>query len=322
MVWSTRADGFHDYFNAQWYEFTGVPSGSTDGAAWQGMFHHDDQERAWSTWQQSVQTGEPYCIEYRLRHHSGRYRWSLGRAAPVRGRDGAIVRWIGTCTDIDDAKQTAEQNRLLSQELGHRIKNLFAVVGSLVHQALRPHPELRHTAQTLQDRIVALGRAHDYVRPRDDSEVDRSLRGMLADLLSPYPAFSEGRLNIAGDDLRLSSDAATPVALAIHELATNAVKHGALAGRSGRVDVVISPATTDVKIIWRETHGNPMVTPGSQGFGTGLIDLSVQRQLGGSIHRDWTSSGLHATIVVPAARLQPRVASLPDEGPGANDVLQ
>jgi PAS domain S-box-containing protein len=104
MIWSTRPDGFHDYYNRRWYEYTGVPEGSTDGEAWNGMFHPDDQERAWGVWRHCLETGEPYHIEYRLRHRSGEYRWVLGRAQPVRDAGGEIARWYGTCTDIHDFK--------------------------------------------------------------------------------------------------------------------------------------------------------------------------------------------------------------------------
>ena len=102
MVWSTRPDGFHDFYNQRWYAFTGVPAGSTDGEAWNGLFHPNDQERAWSTWRESLATARPYHIEYRLRHHSGGYRWVLGRAQPVLDAQGRITRWYGTCTDIQD----------------------------------------------------------------------------------------------------------------------------------------------------------------------------------------------------------------------------
>lgn len=88
MIWSTRPDGFHDFYNERWYEFTGVPPGSTDGEAWNGMFHPEDQEKAWSVWRHSLLTGQPYRIEYRLRHRTGQYRWVLGRAQPVRDADG------------------------------------------------------------------------------------------------------------------------------------------------------------------------------------------------------------------------------------------
>ncbi|MGY3437594.1 MULTISPECIES: PAS domain-containing protein [unclassified Marinovum] len=103
MIWSTLPDGFHDYYNDRWYKFTGVPEGSTDGEAWNGMFHPDDQERAWEVWRTSLETGQPYEIEYRLRHRDGSYRWVLGRAQAVRDeKTGAIVRWYGSCTDIHD----------------------------------------------------------------------------------------------------------------------------------------------------------------------------------------------------------------------------
>lgn len=119
MVWSTRPDGHHDYYSRLWYEFTGVEEARTRGDGWAEMFHPDDLEPAWALWRHSLETGEPYQIEYRLRHHSGEYRWVLGRAWPERAPDGRIVRWYGTCTDIHDQKlanvamgQTEERYRL------------------------------------------------------------------------------------------------------------------------------------------------------------------------------------------------------------------
>ncbi len=111
MVWSTRPDGFHDYYNDRWYEFTGVPYGSTDGEGWNGMFHPDDQEEAWRRWRHSLETGDAYEVEYRLRHRSGEYRWTLGRALPIRDGEGRIERWFGTCTDIHDFKRAEDRLR-------------------------------------------------------------------------------------------------------------------------------------------------------------------------------------------------------------------
>src|SRR6476661_8042369 len=155
MVWSTLPDGYHDYYNARWYDFTGVPAGSTDGEGWNDMFHPDDQERAWERWRECLASGEPYEIEYRLRHRSGEYRWTLGRAMPMRGSDGAIVRWIGTCTDINTAKRQTEQIEVLSRELSHRIKNIFAVVGSLISMSARQSPEHKEFAGRMRQRIGA-----------------------------------------------------------------------------------------------------------------------------------------------------------------------
>ena len=119
LVWSTLPDGSHDYYNARWYQFTGAPVGSTDGEGWAGMFHEEDQPKAWEKWNHCLKTGEPYEVEYRLRHRSGEYRWMLGRAYPIVDADGVIQRWIGTCTDIQDQKRVALENEILSQELSH-----------------------------------------------------------------------------------------------------------------------------------------------------------------------------------------------------------
>ncbi len=122
MIWSTRPDGFHDYFNQRWYEFTGVPAGSTDGEAWAGMFHPDDQDRAWAAWRHSLETGAPYRIEYRLRHRSGQYRWVLGRAECVRDESGQITRWFGTCTDIHDQVEARELLAKSREELEREVQ--------------------------------------------------------------------------------------------------------------------------------------------------------------------------------------------------------
>lgn len=116
IVWSTRPNGYHDYFNDQWYEFTGAPEGSTDGDDWIDIFHPDDRERTSKIWRHSLDTGDPYEIEYRVRHRSGQYRWTLGRALPVRDEKGAIVRWMGTCTDIHEQKIAQDALRQSEQK--------------------------------------------------------------------------------------------------------------------------------------------------------------------------------------------------------------
>lgn len=104
LVWSTLPDGYHDYFNQRWYEFTGMAPGSTMGEVWHDLLHPDDRERAARRWQHSLDTGEPYEIEYRFKAADGGYRWFIGRAVPIRDRAGRIERWFGTCTDIHDKK--------------------------------------------------------------------------------------------------------------------------------------------------------------------------------------------------------------------------
>jgi len=308
MVWSTLPDGFHDYYNQRWYEYTGVPEGSTDGEAWNGMFHPDDQERAWARWRRSLETGETYQIEYRLRHRSGDYRWVLGRAMPMRDEAGAIIRWMGTCTDIHEQKAQAEHNEILGRELSHRIKNIFAVIGGLIGLSARRNPDHRGFAAALQGRIAALGRAHEFVRPHSERSRPlvraESLQAVIADILSPYPAMEEGRILITGEDLRIDDRGATPVALLIHELATNALKYGSLSADDGAVTIDILRQGQEVTISWTE-RGGPTIdgAPATEGFGARLTELSVVNQLGGRLERNWDRGGLVARAHVPLASL-------------------
>ena len=103
LVWSTLADGGHDYFNRNWYDYTGAAPGESNGAGWTDVLHPDDVDRTLARWHRSLSTGEEYEIEYRLRRADGVFRWFLARALPLRDEDGRISRWFGTCTDIDEA---------------------------------------------------------------------------------------------------------------------------------------------------------------------------------------------------------------------------
>jgi PAS domain S-box-containing protein len=105
IVWSNRPDGYHDYFNRRWYEFTGATPERSVGDGWNPKLHPEDRERAHATWRTALATGEPYEIEYRLRGNDGQFRWFMGRALPVMDDAGEIKRWYGTCTDVDDLKR-------------------------------------------------------------------------------------------------------------------------------------------------------------------------------------------------------------------------
>ena len=124
LVWSTLPDGYHDYFNQRWYEFTGMTPGSTMGEVWHDLLHPDDQERAARRWQHSLDTGDPYEIEYRFKSADGVYRWFIGRAMPIRDRLGRIERWFGTCTDIHDKKLAEEALVAAQGQLKARVAEL------------------------------------------------------------------------------------------------------------------------------------------------------------------------------------------------------
>ncbi|KKW92334.1 sensor histidine kinase [Sphingobium chungbukense] len=307
MVWSALPDGYNDYFNARWYEFAGVAPGTTDGAGWSALFHPDDQPIAWKRWRHSLETGDPYEIEYRMRHHSGDYRWTLGRALPIRDGEGTIIRWIGTCTDINDQILMVEEREVIAHELSHRIKNIFSVISGLIGLSAREHPEIRVAADDLRDRIMALGRAHDFVRPHGPNsqpeQGEGRLWGILDQIFAPYRDADGARILFSGENPAIDDRSATPLALLFHELATNAAKYGALSVPMGKVHMLVTGEDGEIRIDWREEGGPSAVSTTHQGFGSRLMQLSIERQLGGRMTRDWRPEGLSLSLWIPLASM-------------------
>ena len=295
LVWSAPADGMSDYFSAQWCLFTGAPPDVSYGRGWLDFVHAEDIETALRAWTHAVETAQSYAVEYRLRRHDGEYRWMLARGEPICDRDGTVTRWIGTCTDIDERVRTGEMLELMSQELSHRIKNLFGAVQGLISMTLRGHPEMAEVNQALQARMAALGRAHDLVRPRiHGGAVWRSqtgLRDLLDHLLAPYQDEAMSRITIVGDDIVVNESAATPLALFFHELATNSARFGALGSATGRVDIALT-CGEEVTVRWIETGGPAIPGVPAPAFGMRLSSMLIERQLGGKLDMDWRQEGL------------------------------
>ncbi|MEZ5743479.1 MAG: PAS domain-containing protein [Sphingomonadaceae bacterium] len=306
LVWSTDSEGQADYFNQRWIDYTGLSPEASYGAKWLERLHPDDVPHTQEVWLEAVASSTPYQAEYRVRAADGTYRWFLARGLPIKGPDGAVQRWIGTCTDIEEQKDSQQQLHLLSRELNHRIKNIFAVIGGLISITRRNRPEIAEAATELQDRILALGRAHDFVRSGTAGLVSRdrgsTMHGMLRALLSPYQDSAGERICITGDDPAIDDRSATALALYFHELATNAAKYGALSVPEGRVEISITdgdPAT----LVWSETGGPPVTPSVRQGFGASLVDLSIARQLGGEVEYEWREAGVIVAARIPAASL-------------------
>ncbi len=144
IVWVTDANGMHEYYNQRWYDLTGTSFEDTEGEGWNTVFHPDDQQRAWNVWRHSLQTGTPYEIEYRLRKYTGEYIWVLGRAAPYFDEQGKIVKWFGTCTDINDQKMLQQQKddfiNIASHELKTPLTSLTANIQFIEREVLKNQP--------------------------------------------------------------------------------------------------------------------------------------------------------------------------------------
>jgi PAS domain S-box-containing protein len=139
IVWITRPDGFHEYYNRRWYEYTGLTSEETGGEPWNTLLHPDDMERVNERWAEALRTGEPYDIEYRFKRASdGAYRWFLGRALPYRDPDGQILNWFGTATDIHEQKLTEHALRKARDEMAKENRQKDQFLGMVSHELRTP----------------------------------------------------------------------------------------------------------------------------------------------------------------------------------------
>ncbi|WP_165252221.1 hybrid sensor histidine kinase/response regulator [Paludisphaera soli] len=174
IVWTARPDGRLDYYNRRWYDYTGMPEGEAGDASWEPVLHPDDLAQCHQTWYRSVRSGEPYEIEYRFRdHRTGAYRWHLGRALPMKDEAGAVVRWFGTCTDIEDQKRTEAALR----ESDRRKDEFLAM---LSHELRNPLAAIRMAVETLA--LSWDGGPDPWAREVLDRQVG-NLSHMLDDLL-------------------------------------------------------------------------------------------------------------------------------------------
>ena len=171
----------------------------------------------------------------------------------------------------------------------------------------RTHPDFAPVADELRARIASLARAHEFARPHSDESrpepVALTLSNLLASILAPYPAASDGRIVVVGGDFPIDDRAATPMALFAHELATNALKYGALSTEHGTIAITITQDQDEVRIAWVEA-GAPPAEVQAAGFGSRLVTLAVEQQMGGTLERIWRPDGLTVTASLAADRLR------------------
>lgn len=230
--------------------------------------------------------------------------------SPVFGDAGEPVRLVSISRDVTQLIRVEEENALLVRELAHRIKNMFAVVDGVISMSARAAArEVQPFASALRERLVGLGRAVSYVSPSAAEQGAReaqSLQGLLHVLLAPY-GDQDGvgrRVDVSGDDVPIGGSATTSLALLVNELATNALKYGALAAPEGRVSLAVRQTGSMLELHWRERGAKvaPRALGDGDGFGTTLMDNAVRRQMGGSIEQAWTPGGLEVRVRLPADR--------------------
>jgi len=293
QVWSAAPDGRLDWFNDQVFSYSGLTFEDLAGNKWAQMVHAEDIGPAAGSWNKALEAGTQYQVEFRLRRQDGSWRWHLARALPIRDAAGAITHWIGTNTDIDDRKAAEAQQQLLARELEHRMKNTMAMVGAIASQTFRT-ASTKEEARTIFDaRLRALNQAHDVLVASSWTSAPMSI--VIHGVLAPYLT-GEGRIHINGPAVDLSAKQALSLSLALHELATNATKYGALSAPAGTIDVSWDCTTSEpdrmLRFDWKERGGPTVETPSRRGFGSRLIESTLSTDFGTSVKVEYLPEGV------------------------------
>jgi PAS domain S-box-containing protein len=277
---------------------------------WCDRLHPDDRAAVMASFDTLRDgTADRYRQEYRLRRPDGGWVWVESCARAVERDAAGLPRQVtGTVRDVTDRREAEERRALLAREVDHRAKNVLAVVQAALR--LTPRDDPQRYAAAVEGRVAALARAHTLLADQawNGADLRKILEGEFAAFLdAACRAGGQPQAELSGPPVRVGASAAQSLSLALHELATNAVKHGALATGEGRLrvtwDVVGGPAGS-LRLCWREA-GGPAVAgePTRRGFGSRVIAATVRDQLGGQLVQRWLPGGLEVAMQVPMARL-------------------
>jgi two-component sensor histidine kinase len=305
MVYSpdgTAVDFRYIKVNRAWERLTNIPLGETVGRVGSEVF--PNLERFWTgTYAQVVETGEPAHFEHRIATIGQWFEVFAYRTEP--GCFAALF------LNVTKRKANEERLALLATEVDHRAKNALTMVQAMLR--LTKADDLSSYRRDVEGRVAALARAQNLLTANQWKGAE--LRVLLETELSPFLGGASGpgpRATLEGPQVQLSAEATQPLAMAVHELATNAVKHGALSAPSGRVSISWSIERSLgqlplLRLRWTETEG-PLIAskPERRGFGSRVLERTINGQLEGAVSMAWETSGLVCELEVP---LKPSIAS-------------
>ncbi|MBE7217597.1 MAG: PAS domain S-box protein [Caulobacteraceae bacterium] len=301
LLWWADPIGETVALNDRWKAYTGQTGTETQDFGWLDAIHPDDLAATTEAFHHAFQTGEPLERQQRIHKAGDGYRWHLVRHAPVRDGAGAIARWFGAAVDIDELHRLQERQGVLLHELQHRVRNTLAVVRSIVARTGETSPDVEHFSMHLQGRLNALARTQVVLTRAPGEGVD--LETLVREELLTQAA-RETQVEVAGPEVLVSAKVAEVLALAIHELATNAVKYGALSVAGGCVrvgwQVDAGRAPPWLRLDWRESGARVLgAAPRREGFGTELITTRVPYELRGRGALEFLPGGVRCQLEFP-----------------------
>lgn len=271
-------------------------------AEWIERVHADDRERVEESIRQSLHENKPYELELRSVRSDGGITWVFTSASVIE-ENGRPVRMVGASVDITERKQAEHQRDLLVAELSHRVKNTLATVISIARQSFAKARTAEEAQLSFTDRIYALAQTHG--RLADTNWGGVPFETIVRDELKPYVRDDGANVRTNGPRITFNPKASVVLGMAVHELATNAAKYGALSSRSGVVDVTWTEEAGKLVVLWVEHGGPSVVSPDRSGFGRVMLERAVTSDLQGKVDLEFPPDGLKCRIELPVAALLP-----------------
>ena len=306
-VWMTEPSGGMEFANAAFAELANVDRDALLGHGWLSLLHPDDIAGLLEQRQAARAGPDAYSFEARFRRHPDGWRWMLAHAKPRIDASGAFLGYVGMAMDLTEIKNAQAQQQLLINELNHRVKNTLSSIQSIARQTLRADEVSPRARDQFIERLMAMSAAHNVLT--NERWSGAVIDDILREALRPFSDDRDpDRIRIVGPSLRVEPGAALALALAAHELGTNAAKYGALSTSCGRVAVEWSLKDDHHAVVhWRES-GGPQVQPLTRrGFGARLLERGLASELGGKPELLFKPEGVEAHLPVLVVRAEPNL---------------
>jgi PAS domain S-box-containing protein len=263
---------------------------------WLRLIHPQDRAGVEEAVERCFGAGIPFTVEYRiLRADNGEERWLHSYGNRITVDSDEPPRFIGVSFDITARKRSEQHQMLLIHELNHRVKNTLAIVQAIAHQSFKGETLSAEARRAFEGRLAALSAAHNLLT-RQNWE-GASIRQVVDEGMAAYRA--SDRIVVSGPDLPLAPKAAVSLAMAVHELATNAVKYGALSTERGQIHIDWAVEDGGLRWTWRESGGPPVTRPARRGFGSRMIERGLASELRGEVRLEFPIEGLVCRLSSP-----------------------
>ncbi|MFC4314380.1 sensor histidine kinase [Steroidobacter flavus] len=302
LVFRSRGTGDRTWGSPQWSIYTGLTVADSLEFRWLDAIHPDDRERTVAGWRQAGTSGE-YNVQHRIRRVASEvYRWHQTRAQPIDPDDLANSEWVGASTDIHELRVLQDKQNVLLAELHHRTRNLLAIVQAIARQSIHSAPTKEQFYHDLSGRLRSLGVAQRLLSGAEHTGTD--LRELIELELSAHGQITDGpsnKITLHGPAAELTPETVQTLALALHELTTNALKHGALAQAPAHLSISWQLVNDEhILLLWRESNVVMPPSPTRRGYGRQLIEEALAYQLGAQTRLDFTDDGVLCELIIPA----------------------